>query len=158
MLLIQGFCPLLGHTEEHSQLLHKPTAQICRTEAELVGLNHRDMPCTMQSSITLFSGEYDQNICDSTTKNCTNCVLRLPSCIGSTDGPNPFPTRLWKKDYISCLLNRTMVISKCQEPQYFNPKLSKCMDHVPTGTVNEMLSTSNSLSEKDQKLSNYISW
>jgi hypothetical protein len=86
-------------------------------------------------AIFLFSGEYDQNLCDSTIKNCTKCALRLPSCIGSSDGPNPFPTRLWKKDYISCFLNRTMAISKCQEPQYFNPKLSKCMDHVPKGTV-----------------------
>lgn len=78
-------------------------------------------------------GEYDQNLCDLTANNCTKCPERLPSCVGSSDGLNPSPRHLWKNDYISCFLNRTMVISKCPKSQYFNPRLSVCVDNVPTG-------------------------
>lgn len=68
-----------------------------------------------------------------TANNCTKCPERLPSCVGSSDGLNPSPRHLWKDDYISCFLNRTMVISKCPKSQYFNPRLSMCVDYVPTG-------------------------
>ncbi|KAJ8316011.1 LOW QUALITY PROTEIN: hypothetical protein KUTeg_006025 [Tegillarca granosa] len=79
--------------------------------------------------------EYKQNTCDPNNNTCDPCPQRLPSCVGQADGQNEFPTKLWKRDYIQCFLNRTMTIEKCLINEYFNPRLKQCMDHVDTVDV-----------------------
>ena len=80
------------------------------------------------------AGQYDQNLCNSTDPQCLKCPLRLPSCIGESDGNHAFPTKLWKSDYITCFKNRTVNISRCTDG-YFHPNLNKCTKDVARGTV-----------------------
>ena len=79
-----------------------------------------------------FSGEYLQNRCSSSDPNCLPCPKRLPSCIGHSDGDNPFPNKLWMSDYITCYKNRTLNVTHCNHG-YFNPRTGKCQDDVPKG-------------------------
>ncbi|KAJ8316010.1 hypothetical protein KUTeg_006024 [Tegillarca granosa] len=78
---------------------------------------------------------FTSNACDPNNNTCEPCPQRLPSCVGQADGQIEFPTKLWKRDYIQCFLNRTMTIEKCLINEYFNPRLKQCMDHVDTVDV-----------------------
>ena len=77
----------------------------------------------------LCTGQYDQNVCDGNDVSCLSCYVRLPSCIGLKDGAHPFPTRLWKPDYITCYKNRTMSLDKCKIG-YFHPIENACKDYL----------------------------
>ena len=77
----------------------------------------------------LYSGQYDQNLCNKTDISCEKCPRRLPSCIGLSDGKHAYPTRLWKPDYIVCYKNRTVKISRCMDG-YFHPNLNYCSKDV----------------------------
>jgi hypothetical protein len=81
----------------------------------------------------IFLGEYQQNLCQAANKSCDPCPERLPSCIGKSDGLNPFPTKMWQADYIKCYKNRTMEVTKCPTGKYFNPRLNQCMKIVQPG-------------------------
>ncbi|VDI58558.1 Hypothetical predicted protein [Mytilus galloprovincialis] len=74
--------------------------------------------------------EYQQNLCQAVNKTCDPCTKRLPSCVGKSDGLNPFPAKLWQGDYVRCYKNRTMAVTKCPTGEYFNPRLDKCMKVV----------------------------
>ncbi|CAG2185606.1 unnamed protein product [Mytilus edulis] len=74
--------------------------------------------------------EYQQNLCQAVNKTCDPCTKRLPSCVGKSDGLNPFPAKLWQADYVRCYKNRTMAVTKCPTGEYFNPRLDKCMKVV----------------------------
>ena len=76
-----------------------------------------------------FKGEYNQNICNSSATSCVACLMRLPSCRGLNDGSHPFPTKLWKPDFINCYKNRTLNITKCLDG-YFHPKQLRCTTDV----------------------------
>ena len=85
----------------------------------------------------LFVGQYDQNVCNSTKSNCTKCPLRLPSCIGQTDGTHAFPSRMWKADYITCYKNRTVNVTRCSTG-YFHPDFNKCKLDVQKSINNSL--------------------
>ena len=85
----------------------------------------------------LFVGQYDQNVCNSTESNCTKCPLRLPSCIGQTDGTHAFPSRMWKADYITCYKNRTVNVTRCSTG-YFHPDFNKCKLDVEKSINNSL--------------------
>ena len=88
---------------------------------------------TLRHLINL-AGQYDQNLCNQRDPQCLRCPLRLPSCIGESDGNHAFPTKLWKSDYITCYKNRTVNTSKCTDG-YFHPNLHKCTKDVARGTA-----------------------
>lgn len=71
------------------------------------------------------TGEYVQNQCNGTGPSC-NCPKRLPSCIGKPDGNQEFPGKRGEPDYITCLKNRTMKITKCEVGKYFDPRSKIC--------------------------------
>ncbi|XP_052252891.1 uncharacterized protein LOC127859481 isoform X4 [Dreissena polymorpha] len=75
--------------------------------------------------------EYEQNLCPPNNASCEHCPLRLPSCIGLSDGAQPFPTRLWLADYIQCYRNRTVAITKCRQGTIFDPIQQACVSDVP---------------------------
>ena len=79
-----------------------------------------------------FSGDYTQNQCTSSF-NCQPCPDRLPSCVGLPDGANGVPRHQWASDYVICLKNRTMNISRCSSPQIFDPISRKCVQFVEPG-------------------------
>ncbi|XP_071175832.1 uncharacterized protein [Mytilus edulis] len=74
--------------------------------------------------------DYQQNLCQAVNKTCDPCTKRLPSCVGKSDGLNPFPAKMWQADYVRCYKNRTMAVPKCPTGEYFNPRLNKCMKVV----------------------------
>ncbi|XP_062614312.1 uncharacterized protein LOC134276046 [Saccostrea cucullata] len=73
--------------------------------------------------------EYKQNLCQPSDKKCQPCPIRLPSCLGLSDGQNPHPSHLWGEDYIVCFENRTLEVLKCRVG-YFNPRTRRCSDFV----------------------------
>ncbi|XP_071165551.1 uncharacterized protein [Mytilus edulis] len=66
--------------------------------------------------------EYLQNQCigpgGEPALNCEPCVDRLPSCIGLQDGNNTFPGRQNTPYYITCYLNRTILVRTCEDGVY----------------------------------------
>ena len=83
----------------------------------------------------LFPGEYVQNLCNPRDSTCAKCPSRLPSCVGQSDGFQPFPNLLWEEKYIQCYKNRTMKVAQCPMKQYFNPRTLKCADKVVPGRI-----------------------
>lgn len=86
----------------------------------------------------LFTGEYQQNLCDSKNSSCKPCKERLPDCLNYQDGQQAFPNKLWQNDYIICAKNRTISVDKCKPPEYFNPRLLKCTERVEPGTYDTL--------------------
>ena len=84
-------------------------------------------------------GEYQQNLCQKGAPSCQPCPVRLPSCIGLQDGPNPHPSQLWNAQFITCYKNRTVQIDKCADGEYFHPRERTCKKDVKTGTCISML-------------------
>ena len=82
----------------------------------------------------IFTGQYEQNLCDVRNTSCIKCPHRLPSCIGKPSGKQAFPGRLWKPDYILCYKDRTLRIEKCPVG-YFHPALQKCTEAVTNGKL-----------------------
>lgn len=82
-----------------------------------------------------FPGEYVQNLCNPKDSTCAKCPSRLPSCVGQSDGFQPFPSHLWEEKYIQCYKNRTMKVAQCPMKQYFNPRTLKCADKVVPGRI-----------------------
>lgn len=80
----------------------------------------------------IFLGEYSQNICRKDDTACPPCPERLPSCIGVPDGDFPFPGRLWKQEFVTCYMNRTITLQRCTNG-YFHPQMKKCIVQVPKG-------------------------
>lgn len=79
----------------------------------------------------IFLGEYDQNLCPSTSSNCIVCPKRLPSCRGLSDGVQPVPSEIWGDRYLTCLQNRTLAVTKCPMTSVFDPVLLQCRENVP---------------------------
>lgn len=75
-------------------------------------------------------GQYVQNRCSAPgsgpAPNCEPCVERLPSCVGLPDGNNTFPGRANSPYYITCYLNRTILVRTCVEGIY-NADTRVCM-------------------------------
>ena len=91
--------------------------------------------CSEQLLFFLFPGEYVQNLCNPRDSTCAKCPSRLPSCVGQSDGFQPFPNLLWEEKYIQCYKNRTMKVAQCPMKQYFNPRTLKCADKVVPGRI-----------------------
>lgn len=72
-----------------------------------------------------FTGEYMGNQCRSGDTNCKPCSQRLPSCIGRPDGNVPVIGQYWSPDYLICLRNRTISVTKCQTG-LFDPVNRRC--------------------------------
>lgn len=79
-----------------------------------------------------FIGEYDQNLCPMSSSNCELCPLRLPSCVGKSDGNHSFIGHLWEPLFITCYKNRTIMISKCLHG-YFHPVNNVCQSKIGHG-------------------------
>nr|XP_022322146.1 uncharacterized protein LOC111123822 isoform X3 [Crassostrea virginica] len=79
--------------------------------------------------------EYQQNLCQKGAPFCQPCPVRLPSCIGLQDGPNPHPSQLWNAQFIMCYKNRTVQIDKCADGEYFHPRERTCKKDVKTVDV-----------------------
>ncbi|XP_062578132.1 uncharacterized protein LOC134240034, partial [Saccostrea cucullata] len=80
--------------------------------------------------------EYTQNLCHLGDKACPPCPKRLPSCVGILNGEQPFPGRLWKPDFVTCLHNRTIYIQYC-ENGYFHPVRKQCVINVTKADVKD---------------------
>lgn len=80
------------------------------------------------------SGDYTQNLCRKGEGACPPCSERLPSCVGVPDGDQPFTGRLWKPQFITCFLNRTILLQQCTNG-YFHPIKKQCLIDVPKGIV-----------------------
>lgn len=78
-------------------------------------------------------GQYTQNLCKINSPSCIPCPERLPSCLGSPDGPQVYPQRLWTSWYIVCDRNRTIEITKCPRGQIFDPHHRQCVTADKTG-------------------------
>lgn len=80
----------------------------------------------------LFSiGQYEQNLkCVTGQMSCAPCPERLPSCIGLSDGLQPFTGLEWTSSYIVCLQNRTMDIRRCPQRAIFNPQTHQCINKI----------------------------
>lgn len=103
-------------------------------------------------NLTLYSllGQYNQNMCKVNSPSCIPCPERLPSCLGTPDGPQVYPQRLWTAWYIVCDRNRTIEITKCQHGQIFDPHHRQCVTADKTGTsVVWVFCLSGKLSYKD---------
>lgn len=81
-----------------------------------------------------YSGDYTQNLCRKGDGTCPPCPKRLPSCVGVPDGDQPFTGRLWKPQFITCFLNRTILLQQCTNG-YFHPIKKQCLIDVPKGNV-----------------------
>lgn len=77
-------------------------------------------------------GEYEQNLCPLSSANCELCPLRLPSCVGKSDGNHSFIGRRWEPIYITCYQNRTIKIGKCPHG-YFHPVNNVCQSKIGHG-------------------------
>ena len=84
----------------------------------------------MPSDCFCIAGQYQKNICSRNDLKCVPCPERLPSCVGKSDGANPFPSKLWSHDYITCLRNRTITVTKCPSSQFFNPDIRQCTTQI----------------------------
>ena len=71
-----------------------------------------------------------QNLCQASDPTCQRCPDRLPSCVGVPDGDQPFPSRLWTIDYITCYKNRTIIPTKQCTKGYFHPVQKMCVEDV----------------------------
>lgn len=88
------------------------------------------------------SGEYLQNQCigpgGEPALNCEPCVDRLPSCIGLQDGNNTFPGRQNTPYYITCYLNRTILVRTCEDGVYDQTSRA-CMTKLDPGKTLEQV-------------------
>lgn len=82
--------------------------------------------------IGFFVGEYNQNLCPVSSSSCELCPLRLPSCVGKSDGNHSFIGHLWEPLFITCYKNRTIMISKCLHG-YFHPVNNVCQSKIGHG-------------------------
>ncbi|XP_062578131.1 uncharacterized protein LOC134240032, partial [Saccostrea cucullata] len=73
--------------------------------------------------------EYKQNLCPVSSPSCEFCPLRLPSCVGKSDGNQSFIGHLWEPLYITCYKNRTIKIAKCPHG-YFHPFNNVCQSKI----------------------------
>ncbi|XP_052252894.1 uncharacterized protein LOC127859481 isoform X5 [Dreissena polymorpha] len=78
--------------------------------------------------------DYIKNLCSPTDPNCIPCSSRLPSCDGLSNGPQPYPGRLWQTDYVSCRDNRTIAMETCPRG-FFSPLQRSCVDSVTKTTI-----------------------
>ena len=73
-------------------------------------------------------GEYLQNQCNvDDNENCLPCSMRLPSCIGLSNGRHwhPDPGRI--SQYITCEGERTVAIDDCAEGMYYEQIVQDCL-------------------------------
>lgn len=79
-----------------------------------------------------FAGQYSQYrvTCSPSDPFCVPCQDKLPSCVGLPDGDHPFPSRLWKPDYITCYQNRTILPTKKCPKGYFHPLYENCTEEI----------------------------
>ncbi|VDI54945.1 Hypothetical predicted protein, partial [Mytilus galloprovincialis] len=92
-----------------------------------IDYNHRhhrlqpQAPCAMHHAPC----EYMGNQCRSGDTNCKPCSQRLPSCVSRPDGNVPVIGQYWSPDYLICLRNRTISVTKCQTG-LFDPINRRC--------------------------------
>lgn len=80
-----------------------------------------------------WTGEYNQNLCQTGDTSCAPCPDRLPSCVGLPDGDEPDMLHQWTDVYVRCYRNRTMDVQHCPTGSVFSPARLACISKIGSG-------------------------